>query len=121
MEFNLENAKHIVKLGKATYKSLIMSGGVPTKNEKMLSVAYCQLEKAIIVIEARTRITEVDNFEKATSDKNQLNLQDAEDRLITIALARTSGSRTNAASLLGIHIRTLQHKIKRRLDNERKA
>lgn len=43
-----------------------------------------------------------------------LNLQENEDALITIALAKTNGNRLKAANLLGIHVRSLYHKMRSR-------
>ncbi len=52
-------------------------------------------------------------------DMPNLNLQDAENKLITIALAKADGIRIKAAKLLGIHVRTLFHKIDKRLESEK--
>jgi len=49
-------------------------------------------------------------------DSTGVRMLDAEDKLLTIALAETNGSRTEAAKLLGIPIRTLHHRIKKRTD-----
>ncbi len=45
--------------------------------------------------------------------------KEAEDKLITIALARTNGNRTKAAKLLGMSIRALQRKIIGREENNK--
>ncbi len=50
---------------------------------------------------------------------NSLNLKEIEDKVITIAMARAGGHRANAAKMLGIHDRTLQHKLKARLDRDK--
>ncbi len=52
-------------------------------------------------------------------DTPNLNLQDAENKLITIALAKADGIRIKAAKLLGIHVRTLFRKIDKRLESEK--
>ncbi|MHC4617235.1 MAG: helix-turn-helix domain-containing protein [Planctomycetota bacterium] len=41
--------------------------------------------------------------------------KEIENKMITIALARTGGNRTHAAALLGMPMRTLQRKIIARL------
>ena len=52
---------------------------------------------------------------------SNLNLQDAEDQIITVALAKADGDRGRAAKMLGIHIRTLWRKIKIRQDKDAAA
>lgn len=47
-----------------------------------------------------------------------LNINDNENKLITIALARTGGNRTEAAKLLGISVRNLQYKIRKRTEKD---
>ena len=49
---------------------------------------------------------------------SDLNIKEARDKLITIALARTNGSREKAAELLGISRRHIYKLIRERLNRD---
>jgi len=48
-------------------------------------------------------------------------LKEVENQMITITLAAVSGHRNKAALLLGIDIRTLQHKLAKRIALDKKG
>ena len=46
--------------------------------------------------------------------ESMFNIKDIENKLVTMALARTSGHRGDAAELLGISLRSLKRRITKR-------
>lgn len=59
----------------------------------------------------------------STTNVSGINLKniiaDTEDKVLTIALARTKGNKTAAAKLLGLSLRTVHRRIDKRIQNDR--
>jgi len=55
------------------------------------------------------------------NNEPDLNIATVENKLITVALARTSGHRGDAAELLGISLRSLKRKITKRRAKDKES